>query len=228
MNSPCRSLSFVVFAASLGLAGYACGGKTAGTGGGSSSSGGGSSGGGSSGGGSSGGASGSGGSSSGGGSSGSPYTCPNTPGAGTCASGETCNYGEGCSLETCSCDANGGWICGGSDCTPPPCPAAVPNGVCPDDALGQTCSYSDPQGCGPSCTCVNDGIGPAWACSYPPCASSPCPAGPPGAGSTCSSPGLYCYYPDDGGCYGATGICESDGTWTVNVGGFCDAGFEGD
>jgi hypothetical protein len=105
----------------------------------------------------------------------------------------------------------------------------MPSGTCAVEEVGLSCSYSAPDGCGPTCDCVVQGSESVWACSYPPCAADVCPNLPPPSGSSCDESGQYCYYPEDGGCYGDTAVCEASGTWTVSVGGFCDAGFsEGD
>jgi hypothetical protein len=72
------------------------------------------------------------------------------------------------------------------------------------------------------CSCVAPD---SWECSVSNCAPDPCPSSP-GSGGSCSEPGLYCYYPEDGGsCYGTTCECESEG-WKCNEGYFCDAGVE--
>jgi hypothetical protein len=48
----------------------------------------------------------------------------------------------------------------------------------------------------------------------------------PSSGSACDSEGLYCYFPEDAGCFGATCVCETSGQWSCSKGDFCDAGVE--
>jgi hypothetical protein len=64
-------------------------------------------------------------------------------------------------------------------------------------------------GCAPECACM----GGRWACLYPPCLQTMCPASAPAQYSQCYDVGLACPYPNIGTCN-----CESPGTWFCNTG----------
>lgn len=254
MSSFLPRASFLIpFLASLALAGSACGGRFAGDvgpegdDGGSSGSSGSSSGvssSSSSGGGSGsssgissssssgGGSGGSSGSSSGGSSSSSGGgVCPPVPGEGSCAYGEQCSYGAGCSAEYCSCDSTDSWQCVTPVCPPPECPPGAPYSGDSCNYEGQTCDYgSNGGGCGETCSCGayfgGDGGGSLeWQCYADPCPPPVCPSSAPQTGTACGSIGTYCYYPDDAGaCSGETCECDPSAIWSCTDGGFCDAG----
>jgi hypothetical protein len=220
---------FLVFSAILTLA-VACGGKTAGVGGGQGSSSGGGSSGGSSSGASSSGSGGGSGSSSGAGSSGSSsggVTCAPLPG---CDSSVECPAPGGCG-GSCDCE-DGQWLCTtGTGCGDDVSDASLPDSpdqVCPDAPPpagsacypdGMECGWGTEEGCGESCFCSNG----TWECAEDPCTAPVCPVSAPTGGTACSGIGSDCSYPV-GFCGEEDCSCDPSGIWSCVTAVCVDAG----
>ena len=127
------------------------------------------------------------------------YAC----GSGPCTPGDSCSIPCG----SCTCLADGGWICSGTtDCydsgiypdTYPTCPPYEPYD-------GQYCGGAEGLSCGwpSSCGTTDYGYcsGGRWVVKRDTCPSGGCPTARPAAGTSCTTtaPYPYCKYPSSCG-----------------------------
>jgi hypothetical protein len=127
--------------------------------------------------------------------------------------------GSGGSSSGSSGGSSTGGSSSGSGGSQPGCPASPPAGGSPCAAEGLVCDGSMwGGGCAPNCSCM----GHAWACYYPPCLQTSCPATAPAQYSQCYNIDLVCPYPNAQTC-----TCESPGTWFCNAGGGTSGGSSG-